>query len=115
VIPVCPVNTRGTDLFGRRLTICSRVYSEILPLESSQVDLAEGTVRLAAGTTKNGDGRVVALPAELRALLDRLWAEHLSLWPECPFVFHRAGQRTKAFRDAWATACTTAGLAGSDP
>jgi integrase len=78
-----------------------RVYSEILPLTWSQVDLKEGTVRLLAGTTKNGEGRVVALPAELRALLDRLWAEHTTLYPRCRLVFHRRGQPIKAFRDAW--------------
>ena len=35
-----------------------RIASEILPLEWRQVDLTAGEVRLDAGTTKNGDGRV---------------------------------------------------------
>jgi integrase len=79
------------------------------------VDLDEGTVRLLAGTTKNGDGRVVALPAELRSLLDRLWAEHTTLYPSCRLVFHRHGQPIKAFRDAWDSACKKAGLVGKIP
>jgi integrase len=87
-----------------------RIYSEILPLSWDQVDLVEGTVRLRAGTTKNGEGRVVALPGELRALLDRLWAEHTSLYPTCQRVFHRGGQPIKAFRDAWDSACKRAEL-----
>jgi len=87
-----------------------RIYSEILPLAWDQVDLAGGTVRLRAGTTKNGEGRVVALPAELRALLDRLWLEHTSLYSTCQHVFHRGGQPIKAFRDAWDSACKRAGL-----
>lgn len=87
-----------------------RIYSEILTLTWDQVDLQEGTVRLFAGTTKNGEGRVVALPAELGELLDRLWAEHTSLYPSCRLVFHRSGEPIKAFRDAWDSACKRAGL-----
>lgn len=36
-----------------------RTPSEILPLEWRQVDLKAGEVRLDAGSTKNGDGRVI--------------------------------------------------------
>jgi integrase len=87
-----------------------RIYSEILPLAWDQVDLAEGTVRLRAGTTKNGEGRVVALPAELRGLLDRLWVEHTTFYPTCERVFHRSGQPIKTFRDARDSACKGAEL-----
>ena len=47
-----------------------RTPSEILPLEWRQIDLAAGEVRLDAGTTKNGDGRVFPLTAALRQILD---------------------------------------------
>ena len=47
-----------------------RTPSEILPLEWRQVDLQAGEVRLDAGTTKNGEGRVFPFTTELRRVLD---------------------------------------------
>jgi integrase len=41
-----------------------RLKSEVLPLTWEQVDLEAGTVRLLAGTTKNGDGRIIWLTEE---------------------------------------------------
>jgi integrase len=87
-----------------------RIYSEILSLSWDQVDLVEGTARLHAGNTKNGEGRIIALPAELRAFLERLWADHTNLYPKCHLIFQRGGQQIKAFRDACATACKKAEL-----
>jgi integrase len=46
-----------------------RVSSEVLPMEWRRVDFAAGEVRLDAGTTKNGEGRVFPLTAELRQVL----------------------------------------------
>jgi integrase len=46
-----------------------RIASEVLPLEWRQVDFAAGEVRLDAGTTKNGDGRVFPMTAALRKVL----------------------------------------------
>jgi integrase len=46
-----------------------RTPSEILPLEWRQVDLQAGEIRLDAGTTKNGDGRVFPFTAALRHVL----------------------------------------------
>jgi len=45
------------------------MQSEVLMLERRQLDLRAGTLRLEVGTTKNDDGRVVKLTAELRAQL----------------------------------------------
>jgi integrase len=47
-----------------------RTPSEILPLEWRQVDMKAGEVRLDAGTTKNGEGRVFPFTTELRRILD---------------------------------------------
>jgi integrase len=87
-----------------------RVASEILPLTWERVDLDAGTVRLYKGTTKNKDGRVIALPLVLKAILEQQWQEHRANYPECPFVFHRNGKRIKDLRGSWERACTEAGI-----
>ena len=46
-----------------------RINSEVLPLQWRQVDLKAGEVRLDPGTTKNMEGRVFYLTAELKKLL----------------------------------------------
>jgi len=43
--------------------------SEILSLERRQLDLKAGTLRLDAGTTKNGEARTVYLTPDLKTLL----------------------------------------------
>jgi integrase len=95
-----------------------RIPSEVLSLEWRRVDFDGGTVRLDPGTTKNGDGRVFPMTAELRRLLeqqrdlrDRLKARGVI----CPLVFHRNGKRIQSFRRAWQTACEAAGVPGRIP
>lgn len=46
-----------------------RMQSEVLGLERRQLDLEAGTLPLEPGTTKNDEGRIVYLPAELKAAL----------------------------------------------
>src|SRR5262245_60399357 len=45
------------------------MQSEVLTLRRRQVDLEAATLRLEPGTTKNDEGRVVYLPADLKAAL----------------------------------------------
>ncbi len=92
-----------------------RIKSEILPLTWDRVDLDAGTVRLYRGTTKNRDGRVIALPQVLKDILEQQWAEHLASYPDCSFVFHREGQYIRNFRKAWQGSCQRAGLLGKIP
>lgn len=61
-----------------------RMYSQVLALTWSQVNLYADIVRLLPGTTKNREGRVFFLPPELKSLLEQQWAEHLKSSPECP-------------------------------
>jgi len=96
-----------------------RIPSEVLPLQWRQVDLEGGTVRLDAGTTKNGEARVFPCTTELRALLtaqrataDRIQRERGML---IPYVFHRNGERIRDFRGSWHSACTAAGVPGRIP
>ena len=89
-----------------------RLKSEVLPLTWNQVDLEAGTVRLLAGTTKNGEGRIIWLPDELRALLTQ---QQETCPAGCPWVFHRNGKRIKCLKETWKRACQDAGLSGKVP
>jgi integrase len=98
-----------------------RMRSEVLPLERRQLDLKTGTLRLDPGTTKNGEGRVVYLTPELKALLnaqvDRVDRLSRQLGRIVPYLFPRlrgrqAGQRRGGFAKRWQRACLQAGAAG---
>jgi integrase len=107
-----------------------RLASEVLPLTWSRVDFGAGEVRLDAGTTKNGEGRVFPMNEELRALLlerrrvtDALQRKHGIV---ISTVFHREAyvkqsdgtwklqpaQPIKSISKAWRNACAQAGLPG---
>jgi len=100
-----------------------RMQSEVLALERRHVDFDAGTLRLDPGTTKNGEGRMVYLTPEVRRLLAEQFGRVDELQRELkriiPYVFphfagtpKRRGARRCAFRKAWATACTAAGVPG---
>jgi adhesin HecA-like repeat protein len=93
-----------------------RVPSEVLKLQWRHVDFEAGSVRLDAGTTKNGEGRVFPLTHELRALLEaqRERTRHVEREQGviCPWVFHRSGRPVLDFRNAWVRACEAAGCPG---
>jgi integrase len=103
-----------------------RTPSEILPLEWRQVDMQAGEVRLDAGTTKNGEGRVFPFTAALRRVLDdqQRIAEQLTrqrgLLPRYVFCFttgEKAGQRIaeSGFNHQWRKARAAAGCPGRIP
>ena len=105
-----------------------RIASEVLPLEWRNVDFTSGEVRLDPGTTKNGEGRVFVMTADLRRLLEAQRDERDGLKRKgliCPSVFFRmvakgrrgpkAPQPIKAFTKAWARACVAAGCPGRIP
>ncbi len=86
--------------------------TEILSLTWRQVDMAERSVALDPGTTKNDEQRVVYLSGELFAAIRNQKRIRDSLYPTCPYVFFREGQRIKHIRKAWASACEAAGIEG---
>jgi integrase len=102
-----PTEIRPIFIFGY-YTGCRR--SEILALQWPQVDLQENMVRLDPGTTKNDEARVIPLAGELLGVLTLLKEDRDSRYPECPWVFHRQGQRILDFRGAWEQACKECGL-----
>ena len=93
---------------------------EIRNLPWRNVDLVKGEIRLDPGTTKNEDGRVFTLNADLRCLLEQAARARCAMTqvvrgqvvsaiaPE--YVFHQRGKRVGAFRKTWKTACHKAGL-----
>ena len=83
---------------------------EILALTWNRVAFQARTVRLDPGTTKNDDGRLIYLDGELLEMLTTTKRERDLLYPHCPQVFHRKGNRIKDFRSAWASACQAVGL-----
>jgi integrase len=88
---------------------------EILGLTWDRVDFFAGTVRLDAGTTKSGDGRVFPMTTALRACLadQREVTEALQRGGRIiPYVFHRNGKPILDLRGAWAEACIAAGVPG---
>jgi integrase len=94
--------------------------AEALKLEWRSVDLKAGEIRLDAGTTKNGQGRVLPFDVhqELKAAFETLHAQHEALKKQdviCPTVFNRHGKPIRDFRGAWVAACTAAGCPGRLP
>lgn len=102
-----------------------RTPSEILPLEWRQVDLKAGEVRLDAGTTKNGDGRVFPFTSELRRVFedqqkvaDQLKREGtITRVVFCYTKGKKAGQRIteSGFNKQWRQARVAAGCPGRIP
>lgn len=89
-------------------TACRR--GEILNLQWTQVDWGARMVRLEPGTTKNKDGRMIPLTAELFAALSSLKAQRDEFWPQSPWVFSRIGSKITSFRTAWDLACERTGV-----
>ena len=85
-------------------------FSEIKNLEWKQVSLAQRTVRLESGETKNDEGRTVYLDDELQGILSGLWEARKDREKISPYVFlNESGKdRIKDIRGAWNTACDEA-------
>jgi integrase len=103
----------------------SRMQSEVLALDRRHLDLAAGTLRLDPGMTKNGEGRMAALPADLLIGLSdqaaRVAALERELRRPVPYLFPHfpgrvspalVGTRRQDFRKVWASACAKAGVPG---
>jgi integrase len=89
---------------------------EVLGLQWHQINLDEGWVRLAPGTTKNDEGRVAYLSPDLLTTLRAQHAmtrelEHTAALI-VPWCFHRNGRRIGGFRKVWDKACRQAGAPG---
>jgi integrase len=95
-----------------------RIPSEVITLEWRQVNFDTGEIRLDAGTTKNGEGRVFPMTNSLRELLAEQKAEADLLKRAgtiVPYVFHRNGRMIRTIRWAWKEGCKRAGCPGRIP
>ncbi len=86
---------------------------EILTLRWEQVDLSERLVRLHPGATKNDEPRVIPIAGELYKMLQAQRRLRDGEFPDCEFVFSRAGVPIRNFRKAWDQACIEAKLVDS--
>jgi integrase len=101
----------GSELWFRTLVECGRTYgwrvSELTGMHVRQVDLAQRTIRLEPGTTKNSEGREVVMTDSVYTLLS---ACVIGKGAD-DFVFTRKnGKNIRNFRAAWENACVRAGV-----
>jgi integrase len=71
---------------------------EILPMRVHQIDLADRTIRLDVGTTKNGHGRIVKMTQEVFTLLQTCASKK---GPEDHLFTREDGSPVLDFRGAW--------------
>jgi integrase len=81
--------------------------SEVMELRVRQVDLLAGAIRLDVGTTKNGEGREVAMTQAVRVLLTECVRGKR---PEDYAFTRKDGQPVRNFSKSWANACVAAGV-----
>jgi integrase len=90
---------------------------EVLGLRWEQVNLLKGAITLFAGETKNGEGRVVPIVAQLRTLLSERYVKRDK---SCPYVCWRLDKRghadrIKGLRKVWESHCVKLGLGKMEP
>jgi integrase len=85
---------------------------EIRSLTWESFDRQTWTLRLHAKDAKIGQGRMLALEAELRTIIERRMKDRRF---GCDFIFHRNGKRMGEFRKSWKSACRRAGVSGKIP
>jgi integrase len=96
---------------------------ELVSLRWENVDLSKGQIRLNAGETKNGRGRVIPIGDELVQALKAQLETRNTNFPACPLVFFRTIKTKKNSvpswlpiadnRKVWEGACASVGLAGT--
>jgi integrase len=101
----------GSDLWFRTLVECGRTYgwrvSELTGMRVRQADLAQRTIRLEPGTTKNSEGREVVMTDAVYTLLSACVIGK----EKDDFVFTRKdGSTVRDFRTTWENACVLAGV-----
>jgi integrase len=116
---IASLPTRGSPRFGNLPAPIADVVlflffstwrvGEAGTLQWRDYDRAESAIRLRAEHSKNRHGRVLPVEGELATIIARRWqARRL----DCPYIFHREGERIGDFRKTWDRACGAIGLSG---
>ncbi len=84
--------------------------SEVFKMQWDWVDLKWGVIELPGEITKNREARNIPLTGELAAMFADLKKKRDELWPNCPWVFSRAGRPIKNIYCIWKSACLRANL-----
>lgn len=85
---------------------------EILGLRWTQIDFAEGVLRLDPHATKTDEAREIPLVGEVQTTLEAWRLTTMTTYSACPFVCHYRGERLERITTAWKRATAKAGLPG---
>jgi len=77
-----------------------------------QVNLEEGTIRLAIKDTKTKTARVIYMTGDFLLVMMKMKQVRDQHYPDCPYVCHLRGQYIKQMKHSWKTACQRVGLVG---
>jgi integrase len=75
-----------------------------------QVDFGSSTIRIPKSQTKQNKAQTVPIYGEMRAWLEIQYADSVTNWPECPYVFHRGDFPIGSHVEGWNDACDVAGI-----
>lgn len=103
--------------FARFAYLCGWRKSEIASLQWADVDMLGRVIRLRSEHSKNGQGRVLALEADLWNVIAGQWTLREYERPDKTvgislLVFHRKGEPIGDIRKSWEPACKAAKVEG---
>jgi len=81
-------------------------------LKWEQVNLEEGTIRLAIKDTKTKIARVIYMTGDFLLVMMKMKELRDQHYFDCPYVCHLRGQAIKQMKRSWKTACQRVGLEG---
>ena len=83
-------------------------------LKWEQVNLEEGTIRLASKQTKTKAPRIIYMTGDFLMVMMKMKQLRDQHFPHCPYVCHLGGQPIGEVKTAWSTACRRVGLTGKE-
>ncbi len=81
-------------------------------LKWEQVNLEEGTIRLAIKDTKTKTARVIYMTGDFLLVMMKMKELRNQHYPDCSYVCHIQGKFIKELKHSWKSACKRVGLEG---